>query len=197
MTLFWDRGYEGVTLEDLQDAMGGITPPSFYAAFGSKEKLFKEAVDLYWETIADKPLRVLAQRSTARAGVEAMLRETVSVVCGANTPHGCLMVAGALKCARPSKGAEEYLARFRRRVPDVIKRRLERGVKDGDVPRSADVAALSALYATVMQGLAIRARDGASRKVLTDVTRAAMAAWEGLRVRSQHSGPGRNRSAGR
>jgi AcrR family transcriptional regulator len=36
MTVFWARGYEGATLDELKEAMGGITSPSFYAAFGSK-----------------------------------------------------------------------------------------------------------------------------------------------------------------
>jgi AcrR family transcriptional regulator len=52
MELFWARGYVGVTLEDLQVAMGGITPPSFYHASGSKEELFLKAAGLYLATIA-------------------------------------------------------------------------------------------------------------------------------------------------
>ena len=46
MELVWARGYEGATLGDLQAAMGGISPPSFYHAFGSKEALFKEVAEL-------------------------------------------------------------------------------------------------------------------------------------------------------
>ncbi len=46
MRLFWERGYEGATLEDLLQAMGGITAPSLYHAFGSKEELFKQTCDL-------------------------------------------------------------------------------------------------------------------------------------------------------
>ena len=54
MDVFWSLGYEGATLTDLQEAMGGITAPSFYAAFGSKENLFREAVELYIETHASR-----------------------------------------------------------------------------------------------------------------------------------------------
>ena len=45
MMVFWDKGYEGASLEELQSAMGAISPPSFYAAFGSKERLFFEATN--------------------------------------------------------------------------------------------------------------------------------------------------------
>ena len=41
------------SLPDLQKAKGDISPPSFYAAFGSKDALFREVVTLYQETMGD------------------------------------------------------------------------------------------------------------------------------------------------
>jgi AcrR family transcriptional regulator len=75
MEVFWARGYEGATLEDLQAAMGGISPPSFYHAFGSKEALFKEAVDLYVATIGGPTILHLSphrQASTAAPRAQSM-----------------------------------------------------------------------------------------------------------------------------
>ena len=59
MNVFWAAGYEGATLTDLQKAMGGITAPSFYAAFGSKEELFREAVELYSSTLGVPMMRAI------------------------------------------------------------------------------------------------------------------------------------------
>ena len=50
MQVFWAKGYEGAQLNDLTAAIG-VKPPSFYAAFGSKEAAFREAIDLYIATI--------------------------------------------------------------------------------------------------------------------------------------------------
>ncbi|MFC7740644.1 TetR/AcrR family transcriptional regulator [Nocardiopsis composta] len=47
--LFWERGYEAVSLSDLTAAMG-IRTGSLYAAFGDKKKLFTEAVQAYRRT---------------------------------------------------------------------------------------------------------------------------------------------------
>ena len=50
MLLFWERGYEATTLNDLRSALGGLSPASFYAAFGSKEALFGECLSLYMQS---------------------------------------------------------------------------------------------------------------------------------------------------
>src|SRR5687767_8617357 len=101
MEVFWARGYDGTTLQDLQAAMGGIAPPSFYAAFGSKEDLFMEAVDLYRRVVGARSIQALEGPPTARASIEAMLRETVNAFSGRGAPRGCLLVTGAITCASP------------------------------------------------------------------------------------------------
>ena len=46
LQVFWKKGYEGASLTDLTEAMG-INRPSLYCAFGSKEELFRKALDRY------------------------------------------------------------------------------------------------------------------------------------------------------
>jgi AcrR family transcriptional regulator len=180
MELFWARGYEGTTLEDLQAAMGGISPPSFYNAFGSKEELFKEVVDLYLATVGEPTLRALEEGETAREGLEAMLRLTAEFLSQRGKPHGCLLVLGAMNCAPANKGPQDYLRAIRQQAPKVIKQRLDRGVAQGELPRRLDTAAVAAFYATVVHGLGVRAGDGASRSELMAAVDGAFAAWDTL-----------------
>ncbi|HEY6182645.1 MAG TPA: TetR/AcrR family transcriptional regulator, partial [Terriglobales bacterium] len=91
MELFWELGYEGTTLSDLQKTMGSITPPSFYAAFGSKEKLFREAIELYKESHGAPFVKALADGPTARASIEAFLRVATEKFCQPGNPRGCMM----------------------------------------------------------------------------------------------------------
>jgi AcrR family transcriptional regulator len=197
MELFWERGYEGATLEDLQAAMGGISPPSFYHAFGSKEALFKEAVDLYVATIGAPTLRALQAGTSARDSVEAMLRLTADSVCQPGKPHGCMLVLGATNCAPASKGAQDYVQAIRRRAPEVIKDRLKRAVAEGDLAPGVDTGAIAAFYATVIHGLGIRAGDGTPRAALMAAVDGAMAAWDTLTSPngSNRRGVGQVRSA--
>ena len=178
MELFWAQGYEGTTLADLQKAMGGITAPSFYAAFGSKESLFREAVELYKQTQGAPVVEALAKGPTTRAAIEGMLRAAAESVCGQGKPHGCLMVLGAMNCMPANKGIEDFMREQRALREKFIRQRLRRGVAEGDLPATVDINALVSFYTSIADGMAIRARDGASRKSLGAIVECAMAAWD-------------------
>jgi AcrR family transcriptional regulator len=180
MKLFWAQGYEGTTLAELQKAMGGITAPSFYAAFGSKEELFRAAVELYKKTEGAPAIKALLEGPTARASLEAMLQAAAKSVSGQNKPRGCLMTLGGINCSPANKGIEDFLREQRATRDKVIGQRLRRGIDEGDLPASTDVNALAAFYSSVADGMAIRARDGASRKSLLAIVECAMAAWDKL-----------------
>ena len=180
MNVFWAKGYEGATLEDLLEAMGSITAPSLYNAFGSKEELFKEAVDLYVSTIAEKAVEALENAPSARAGVESMLRAATESFCRPGGPRGCMVASSAAKCAHGNEGVAAYVRSLRLKAPDAIKRRLKRGLEEGELPASIDTSRVTAFYATVAQGLALRAGDGVSHAELMAVIDGAMAAWDSL-----------------
>jgi AcrR family transcriptional regulator len=179
LAVFWARGYDGATLEELLTAMGGIAPPSFYAAFGSKDQLFREAVDLYHANMS-RVMRKALDAPTAREGVAALLREAAAQFCRGDGPGGCLLILGAVNATRGNKDAHDYLHALRQKGSEVIRARVAQGVKDGDLPAGTPVSELASFYTTVVQGLAVRARDGASRQALMNVADMAMTAWEPL-----------------
>src|SRR5579872_4150278 len=94
MRVFWSKGYEGTSLDDLTRAMG-INRSSLYASFGDKEKLFNRVIARY----SEGPLafiREALQQPTARAVIEALLRFTVAFLGDPTHPRGCLSLQGGL-----------------------------------------------------------------------------------------------------
>jgi AcrR family transcriptional regulator len=180
MHLFWQHGYAGTSLADLQRVMGGIGAPSFYAAFDSKEALFREAVTLYSATEGEPMVHALATGSTARSAIERLLRAAVRTFSTSGKPHGCFLVLGAVNCTPANKSVELFMRDQRDFREKVIRARLERGVVEGDVPSAADLNPLASFYATVLNGMALQARDGASRKRLNAIVDCAMAGWDAL-----------------
>ena len=179
MKTFWQFGYEGASMAALTEAMG-INSPSLYACFGSKEQLFREAVDLYLATEDKKTRSTLAEQRTARGAVEAMLARSVGNLTDPAGCRGCLLVLGDSNASPEHGGIHAYLAQRRKEIQAALEDRLKRGIADGDVPAHANIKAIAAFLMTVLQGLSLRARDGASREAMLQVADAAMAAWDSL-----------------
>jgi AcrR family transcriptional regulator len=179
MEVFWERGYEGTSISELTRAMG-INSPSLYAAFGSKEDLFREAVALYDTREGSVTELALRREPTARAAVEAVLRDNADMYADPENPSGCMVVLGTTTWTPHNEDVRTFLAALRHKPYELMRERLERGIDAGELPPGIDVQALAAYYNTVLEGLSIQARDGASRETMHAVIDCAMATWDGL-----------------
>jgi AcrR family transcriptional regulator len=175
LRVFWRRGYEGATLPDLTKAMG-INRPSLYAAFGSKEELFRKALDRYAEGPA-ACMRQALNEPTARAVAERLLDGAIDLVTDRRNPRGCLMVQGALACGETAESVRRELVARRVAGEVAVRQRFERARADGDLPAEADPADLARYVVTVMRGMAVQAAGGASREDLRRVAEMALRAW--------------------
>src|SRR5690349_7428825 len=108
MEVFWTRGYEGASMAELTGAMG-IGAPSLYAAFGSKEALFREAIDHYGRTEGPEIQAAVAAAPTARDAVEAYLTERSRVFTRPGKPRGCMIVLSGLTAADASQSVCDAL----------------------------------------------------------------------------------------
>ncbi|WDZ85040.1 TetR/AcrR family transcriptional regulator [Micromonospora cathayae] len=179
MEVFWQRGYQGASLSELTAAMG-IASPSLYAAFTSKEALFREAVDLYNATEGSAPQRALDSDGSARSAIEAMLRHNARAYVDPANPSGCLVVLAATAGLPESDEVRRFLAECRERDIADIRRRIARGVAEGDVPAGTDPEPIARFVGAIVQGMSLQARDGATRAQLDGVVDCAMAAWDRL-----------------
>ncbi|OQS13779.1 TetR family transcriptional regulator [Nocardia donostiensis] len=186
MEVFWEHGYEGTSMTDLTSAMG-INSPSLYAAFGGKEALFRETIELYCRCEGGATERALREEPTARAAIEAMLRDNAATYTASDKPHGCMVVLAGSTYTTRTESIREFLVDKRKETSTDIRRRLDRGIADGDLPAGTDTEALATFYTTVLYGLSIQARDGMSPAELTRSIDCAMAAWPSS-PREEHSG---------
>jgi AcrR family transcriptional regulator len=179
MKVFWAKGYDGTSLSDLTTAMD-INSPSLYAAFGSKEALFHEAVELYGATEGTEIWTALPDAPTAREAIESFLRTSAKVLTRPGKPKGCLIALGELHSQVANASVCRDLRRRRSKNVAALRERLERAGSEGELPAALDCQAVATFYATVQHGMSIQARDGATRKTLLDIAGCAMAAWDGL-----------------
>jgi AcrR family transcriptional regulator len=179
MFQFWRKGFAATSMNDLCDAMG-VRSPSLYAAFGSKEALYLEAVEHYVQTVGASVWDKLAEGATARGGVERLLLAGSDTLPKSRTkPPGCMAMLSATGDEWPA-AITDVVRKVRLEVLNQLRTRLKTAVAEGELAAATDIDGLSRFYLSVFQGMAIQARDGASRAELRAVAVAAVAAWPGV-----------------
>jgi AcrR family transcriptional regulator len=172
--LFWSNGYERTSLADLTKAMG-ITPPSFYYEFGSKDGLFKRVLDNYFATRLSWAEEAL-QEPTARGVAEVMLHRLADLYSDPACPSGCLAVNCSL--TYPEDGAlSEEMGKLKKARRERLRKRFVAARKSGDLPRDADPAELARYVVTFGWGLAHAAKSGATKAQLHRTVERAMKGW--------------------
>ncbi len=161
--LFWENGFDGVSISDLTEATG-INRRSLYAAFGSKEELFRRAVAHYLAGPGGYAAAALGLPS-AREVAHAMVHGAADATSAPGRPPGCLLVQGSAE-----------LADLRGAGVAVLAERFAAAQSTGEIT-DEDPVALARWIAAVCQGIAIQARSGATREQLHAIADQSLRAW--------------------
>jgi AcrR family transcriptional regulator len=175
LRVFWEKGYEGTSLNDLTEAMG-ITRPSLYAAFGNKESLFRKALDLY-ETEKLAYIQSALAQPTARKVAEVMLRGSVDNVTSNKEPHGCLGVITSVACGPESQSVREEVLQRSALGKAALVDRFKKAKDEGDLPADVEPEGLMRVLIAMLQGISVQATQGATREELDQLVESGLAMW--------------------
>src|SRR5229473_3240196 len=137
--VFWRHGYEATSVSDLTDAMG-INPPSLYAAFGDKEKLFLEAVERYQQQRRQSVTKVFDEAPTAKEAIHRLLQDAARELACPSHPRGCLLVMSDTNCSDASAHVQSDLAQRRGEMKASLKARIDRGATPKRLLATAEAA---------------------------------------------------------
>lgn len=179
MHLFWQHGYEATSLSLLKAGIGGgISAPSFYAAFGSKESLFREVVERYVDTYGQVNASLWDDSLPPRQAIELALRRSVQMQTRRSHPKGCLLVLSASTCSPAHETVQKLVASQRERTRKGFQRCVQRAVEEGGLASTTDVRAFAASFQCFLLGLSIQARDGVPGTVLDAAVTEVLRSWD-------------------
>ena len=184
MHLFWEHGYDSTSLSQLKAKIGsGISAPSFYAAFGSKEALFKEVMERYLNSHGKVTESLFDPQLPAREAIERTLRSSAKMQCGTDHPRGCLVALGLMSACSPQTLAIcAPLAQARARNRAGFIACVERSISTGELSAQLDPIALATGFESFLLGLTTLARDGVPHSVMDAAITQIMGMWEAARA---------------
>lgn len=174
LRVFWAKGYEGASLSDLTDEMG-ITRPSLYAAFGNKEALFRQALDLYER---DKLTYIgdAIEARTARGVAERLLMGSVDAATTGDC-KGCMGVIASVACQSVEPSIRDDVNARAESSRRAIIARMQQAIDAGEFRVATEAEAITRYLLAIMQGISVQAQSGASREELLQVADSALLSW--------------------
>ncbi len=178
LPVFWRDGFEGASVQALADA-AGVSKPSLYAAYGNKEALYLAALARYGERYGQERGDALTAESDGREAVRQFLYAVVDAYTDPAHPAGCLVVTGTTTCDSPAvpDSVRTALCTALRAGAERLACRLARAQQEGQLAATVAIPAMATYFNTLVAGLGVQAKGGASRDELRGVVDAAMGIW--------------------
>ncbi|MCB9497390.1 MAG: TetR/AcrR family transcriptional regulator [Fibrobacteria bacterium] len=176
--VFWARGFEGTSVNDLVEATG-LNKPSLYAAFGDKETLYNSVVERYAAGLEKHQRELLESEPDIWCALEALLRHSAVALTDPSLPGGCLVITGLADCGTPNlpPATERLLRDALGRTETAILDRLGRARQERQISAKMPIAPFAGALTTWMAGMAIRTKAGADRAALDASIDALVGLW--------------------
>ncbi len=170
MQVFWAKGYESTSLDDLCDATS-LNRSSLYAAFGDKRALFLETIDRYGDRAVARVTGALSRGLPIRDGMASFLAEMIDQIVAGPGRSGCFIGNCAAEVARHDRTAAAKVRRNLKRVEGAFHDGLARAKTRGELSGGADIDALARFFVASTQGLRLVGKTAPEREVLEDIAR--------------------------
>src|SRR5450432_503686 len=161
--VFWSKGYDGVTIDDLVAGMG-VGRPSLYAVFGDKRAIFLRVLRAYAERKGASAAKALLSPQGLRDSIAGFLRYIVESATEEGSAAGCLLMCVAPLVDDPE--VRQFLQNAAASAVALVERRFRDGISAGEIPSEFPVSVRAMQVTDFARGLTMRAQIGTPRKTL-------------------------------
>lgn len=165
MHLFWRKGYENTSLQDLLDVMR-ISKSSLYQAFGNKQALFERCMTRYGDLMVGQLHDALTSAPSGLAFIRQFLESVLDEARGECEARGCLVLNTANEFARRDPAIAEAVAQGLGRFHSVLLAAVRRAQLEGDIAPDRDAIMLANYLVSSMSGLKTLSKAGADEASL-------------------------------
>jgi TetR/AcrR family transcriptional regulator, transcriptional repressor for nem operon len=157
MELFWERGYEGTSLQDLTEGLA-IGRGSLYASFGSKDGLYQAALERYRQECVGPMLRALSVDADVRGALRGLLTVLVTDAVADERRRGCMVVNAATERVPHDPATSRTVREVLQGNADALTEALTAARERGELAVDVDPLAVGGFLATFISGLRVASK---------------------------------------
>jgi TetR/AcrR family transcriptional regulator, transcriptional repressor for nem operon len=171
--VFWSRGYEGTSIQDLVGHMG-INRQSLYDTFGDKHALYLQALDRYCQIESRKAIELLESRGSVKRALRELFSGVVEGAVNDKQRRGCFVGNAMSELAGRCKATAASTGNNMAAMEEAFYRLLLRGKQNGELRGVRDPRAVARFLYSSVQGLLLMSKATQDRKTLEDVVKVTL-----------------------
>ncbi len=170
MLVFWEKGYQATSIQDLEQAMG-LRRTSIYNAFGNKRGIFECVLACYKESIMSVLFARLDTAPDIRTGVRRLLEGALDIHFDDKYPGGCLVVLSVLESGQHTAASNDATAQMIHDLRAGLASRLGKAKRLGELPQHVDASSMATAIAGMMAGMMVLGKAHFTRAALNKSVR--------------------------
>jgi len=174
MRLFWARGFEATSMQDLVQGMG-INRASIYGTYGDKRELFIAALNRYDTNYRKAQLAALEREHSPKAAIGTLFRGWIDRVMSDCESNGCFLTNTALELAAHDEDIRTIVSESQRDIERFFRRLIRKGQQAGEFSTRLSAPKMAQSLLAALIGLLVLSRSRPDRNLLKSVADGAMA----------------------
>lgn len=171
--LFWHKGYNGTSMQDLVDGLG-ISRSSLYDTYGDKHTLFIKALESYQENASGSMCNIVTNNVSAKEAIKQLLELTAVELIDDNQHKGCFMTNAAVEVAPHDAEVSNVICQNDQLIENAFYTAIKKGQKSGEISDKKDPRAIARFIFNTVKGLRVSAKSVTDKSIFDDIITLAM-----------------------
>ena len=177
MQVFWHKGYEATSMEDLLTAMD-LNRGSLYDTFGDKRQLFLKVVDRYCTTFVGSKFSLLDQPGPALPILRQFIHGMIEGTLADPQRRGCLIANTVMELSPHEEEIAGTLRQALKMAEDTFFKVLARAKQQGELKDDKNPRTLARFLTTMLQGIIVMIKAGAPADAVSQTAETALSILE-------------------
>lgn len=174
--LFWRKGFNATSMEDLKTATG-INESSLYNTFGNKKQLFIEALQAYGEIVKQK-FASLPTEEQPTESIRMLMRGIANMAAQREGAAGCMMMNSALELGAEHQDIVDIVNECYGQIENWLYDTIVRAQSRDEIPADKDAKNLARFLCYSLQSMFTIARTNPTEEFMTDVVETTLSILE-------------------